>query len=131
MGNDPSLFTTIQQCRICAARLDNELTSFAALPVAGTYGKPGETSPDPVSPLTLMQCSACGFVQLKESIQASFYERYRFLSGVAPGYKEHLSAIASDLAGQLAPGRHVLEIGASDGTLLDYLRSFGFSVAGF
>jgi len=78
-----------------------------------------------------MQCSACNFVQLKESIRPSFYEQYRFLSGVASGYKEHLSAIARDLASQLPPASHVIEIGASDGTLLDYLRSFGFSVVGF
>ena len=66
-------------------------------------------------------------MQLRESLEPSFYSQYKFLSGVAGAYREHLNWLADGL------GRagNVLEIGASDGTLLELLRARGCGVAGF
>ena len=131
MSDISGLFRVTRICRLCASPLSNELASFASLPVAGIYTNPKEPVADPVFPLTLMQCAACGLVQLKESLSPSFYTRYRFLSGVASGYRSHLAAIAGDLANALPSGASVLEIGASDGTLLALLAERGLRVAGF
>jgi SAM-dependent methyltransferase len=118
-------------CRICADPLGDELISFADLPVAGAYVSPNSPPPDPVFPLALLRCSSCGLVQLRESLSPSFYSHYSFMSGVATGYKEYLSLFAEHLAESLESGSSVLEIGCSDGTLLQSLREAGFSVAGF
>lgn len=118
-------------CRICFARLDDEIIAFDGLPVAGAYVEPQDPLPDPVFPMTLLRCSACGLVQLRESLAPSFYSHYTFMSGVASGYKNHLSLIAAHLRECCEPGTRVLEIGCSDGTLLQLLRDLGFAVAGF
>ena len=118
-------------CRICADPLGDELIAFADLPVAGAYVSPNSPPPDPVFPLALLRCSSCGLVQLRESLSPSFYSHYSFMSGVATGYKNYLSLFAEHLAETLKPGSRVLEIGCSDGTLLQSLRNAGFSVAGF
>lgn len=118
-------------CRVCFAQLHEELIAFDNLPVAGTYVSPSDLGPDPVFPLTLLRCTNCGLVQLRESLAPSFYKQYSFMSGVADGYKNHLSAIAVHLGEHWQPGTRVLEVGCSDGTLLHMLSGFGFSVAGF
>jgi C-methyltransferase C-terminal domain/Methyltransferase domain/Putative zinc binding domain len=120
-----------EKCRICGASLANELIAFDDLPVAGVYVSPEDLPPDPVFPLTLTQCAACGLVQLRESVVPSFYNRYSFISGVATGYKNYLRLLGKHLADKLTQGSGVLEIGCSDGTLLQFLRDTGFSAAGF
>lgn len=126
-----NLFVRRDTCRICFAQLFEELIAFHGLPVAGSYVLPQDPPPDPVFPLTLLRCSGCGLVQLRESLAASFYSHYSFMSGVAAGYKHHLSLLAAHLRDSRKAGTRVLEIGCSDGTLLKLLRDFGFSVAGF
>ncbi len=122
------MLTLRESCRLCGAGLARTLIGFEALPVAGAYVQPG--SPGPVFPLNLMQCDSCGLVQLRESIDPEFYSSYRFLSGAATGYLPHLERIA-DAIHRLEPGAKVLEIGASDGTLLELLRQRGLHAAGF
>lgn len=119
-------------CRICATPIgDDKLIDFDALPVAGAYVSPKDAPPDPVFPLTLLRCSGCGLVQLRESLAPEFYSHYSFMSGVANGYKDYLSRLASHLGEYLVKGSRVLEIGCSDGTLLQFLQDVGLSVAGF
>ncbi len=134
-----SKLTTFQQdmvvrregCRICGAALASELIAFDDLPVAGVYVSQEDIPPDPVFPLTLTHCTDCGLVQLRESVVPSFYNRYSFISGVATGYKNYLRLLGKHFAETLTQGSRVLEIGCSDGTLLQLLRDAGFAVAGF
>jgi SAM-dependent methyltransferase len=131
MTDNSSLLRVTKICRLCGSPLADQLAGFPMLPVAGTYSDPAVPAAEPVFPLTLMRCHTCGLAQLKESLSPSFYTQYRFLSGVAAGYRSHLMAIANDLGNDLAAGASVLEIGASDGTLLALLREQGLRVAGF
>lgn len=125
------LFVRRDTCRICSAKLGGEIIAFDGLPVAGAYVLPEDPPPDPVFPLTLLRCSSCGLVQLRESLVPSFYSHYSFMSGVASGYKNYLSLVAAHLKERRESGTRVLEIGCSDGTLLQLLRGLGFLVAGF
>ncbi|MGH9606794.1 MAG: class I SAM-dependent methyltransferase [Terracidiphilus sp.] len=120
-----------ESCRICGASLGRELITFDALPVSGAYVSPQDPPPDPVFPLSLIQCSACGLAQLRESVTPSFYSRYCFMSGVAAGYMNYLGHFAKHISDTLEQGTRVLEIGCSDGSLLELLRNAGFKVAGF
>jgi 2-polyprenyl-3-methyl-5-hydroxy-6-metoxy-1,4-benzoquinol methylase len=127
MTSPHSLLRPALHCRLCAAPFAGTLANFPPLPVAGTYASPADTAPEPLFPLTLVRCAHCGLVQLRESLAPSFYSQYRFLSGVAGAYRDHLTALAGGLAG----AGNVLEIGASDGTLLGLLAERGCRVAGF
>lgn len=131
MSSSQLLFAPRTACRICTRNLEEELVAFLDLPVSGVYVSPESPLPDPVFPLTLLRCSFCGLVQLRESLSASFYSRYSFMSGVATGYKDYLTQLASHLQKKLQPGTRIIEIGCSDGTLLKSLGDTGFSVAGF
>ena len=120
-----------RECRLCRATMLEPLIAFPALPVAGTYVSSSAQDADPVFPLSLTECGQCGLVQLGESLAPSFYRRYQFLSGVAAGYRDHISGVARDVSVLVPQNGGVLEIGASDGTFLEELRGMGFSVAGF
>jgi SAM-dependent methyltransferase len=120
-----------KNCRVCGTALGRKLIAFDALPVAGAYVSPHDPPPDPVFPLSLLQCTVCGLVQLRQSVTPSFYSRYSFMSGVAAGYMSYLGHFAEHISNTLDLGTRVLEIGCSDGSLLDLLRNAGFRVAGF
>jgi hypothetical protein len=120
-----------KNCRLCGALLGKELIAFDSLPVAGAYVSPQDPPPDPAFPLTLIRCTACGLVQLGEPVGPRFYSRYSFISGVATGYRNYLGLFARHLAETLGPGSRILEVGRSDGTLLQFLRDSGFIVYGF
>lgn len=120
-----------EECRVCGSALGKELITFDALPVAGAYVSPQDPPPDPVFPLSLLQCIACGLVQLRQSVTPAFYRRYSFMSGVASGYVSYLGHFAQHVSNTLGSGKRVLEIGCSDGSLLELLRNAGFNVAGF
>ena len=126
-----AMIRTQRECRLCRATMPHPLIAFPGLPVAGTYVSSSTQDADPVFPLSLVECNRCGLVQRGESLAPSFYVRYQFLSGVAVGYRNHLSGLVRDVSALLPQDAAVLEIGASDGTLLEELRGRGFSVAGF
>jgi SAM-dependent methyltransferase len=131
MTRTEQLFFQRETCRSCFAQLSDEIVAFENLPVAGAYVSPQDPLPDPVSPLTVLRCSECGLVQLREMLAPSFYSHYSFMSGVAGGYREYLGQLASHLAECYESGVRVLEVGCSDGTLLQLLDERGFFVAGF
>jgi SAM-dependent methyltransferase len=131
MPSSPELIVRRDTCRICSRQFGDEIIAFESLPVAGAYVLPEDPLPDPIFPLTLLRCSGCGLVQLRESLAPSFYSHYSFMSGVASGYMDYLKLVAAHLGERSKPGTRVLEIGCSDGTLLELLRDLGFSVSGF
>ena len=125
------VFIRRDRCRSCSAQLSDEIVAFESLPVAGAYVSPHDPLPDPASPLTVLRCSECGLVQLRETLAPSFYSQYSFMSGVAGGYRNYLKQLASHLGECYPRGARVIEVGCSDGTLLQCLGELGFSVAGF
>jgi len=126
-----NLMDVQKRCRSCAAPLEEVLIEFASLPVAGAYVAPESPDEDPLLPLTLMRCAVCGLVQLRENLLPDFYHGYRFTGGLSSGYKGHLCSIARRLTQEFPPQSRVLEIGSSDGTLLEMLRDGGLVVGGF
>ncbi|MEZ5356975.1 MAG: class I SAM-dependent methyltransferase [Bryobacteraceae bacterium] len=130
------MLTVREKCRLCAGAMGRIFREFPALPVAGAYVRPNaDPGADPLFPLTLLECAECGHVQLRESMKGDFYAQYRFATGASGGYRVHLETVADRLqALGLAPEgqtARVLEIGASDGELLELLAGRGFKVAGF
>lgn len=118
------------RCRLCTAQAPQVLIQYDDVPVAGCYVRPQQEG-DPCKPLEVRRCSDCGLVQLSESLADSFYEDYRFMGDVSGGYRGHLSQVADWVAQEAGLAACVVEIGASNGSLLSMLRDRGLEARGF
>ncbi len=120
-------------CRACGGPLTVSLMHYREpVPVAGCYVEIDSEEDDPCRPLEVVRCGDCGLVQLAQGMDTSFYEDYRFIGGVGTGYPAHLQAVTQWLGRTTHLGAtQVVEVGASDGTLLDMLRQCGAQVVGF
>lgn len=71
-------------------------------------------------PLELLECRGCGLIQLSyiADQREVFPPGHVYATGNTRALREHFSALAADLSAGLSPGALVVDIGASDGTLL-------------
>lgn len=130
-------YETELRCRLCLAAFagnTKRLASYDSLPIAGAYIDPEVArgcADDPVAPLTMLQCSACGLVQLEQSLLPAYYESYSFIGGIGQAYRDYLQSLADDISTVLEAKACILEIGCGDGTLLEVLQRNGHRVFGF
>lgn len=125
----PMLRTEWTRCRLCGPDLEMLFSIpapiISAFPPAGT-----DLAALPRSPLDVLRCRFCGFVQLRHSVDpATLYGEYWYESGINTRMRDELAEIttaARYFLPDLHPGDAVLDIGANDGTLLktypDYLH---------
>jgi methylation protein EvaC len=125
----PSPIRTVSACRLCKGEELHLLALRPEVPVAGIYLDRDDPREGPRSALTFLQCSACGLVQLAESLDPEIYRRYPFAGATSTGYRGWLEELASELP--VAPGTRALEIGCGDGTLLSLLRDRGAEALGY
>lgn len=115
------IYTETSRCRSCHSdRLDSVL-DFGELFVSDFLpaGKDGVRAP-----LHVIRCADCGLVQLRHTVDRDilFRRNYFYRSGVNESMRAALSDVADHAMRlvDLKPGDHVLDIGANDGTLLDF-----------
>jgi NDP-4-keto-2,6-dideoxyhexose 3-C-methyltransferase len=111
----------IYRCRICESNNFRGLFDLGELHSCGIF--PRENEPDaPVAPLNLIQCVACGLVQLSHDFAGDdlFRSTYGYRSGLNESMVRHLRQIANAVQHRAAlrAGDIVLDIGSNDGTLL-------------
>jgi NDP-4-keto-2,6-dideoxyhexose 3-C-methyltransferase len=111
----------IGRCRICASSQFRELFDLGQLHSCGVFPRQGEPDP-PAAPLDLVQCAACGLVQLSHDFAGDdlFRSTYGYRSGLNESMVTHLGHIAAAAQRRVAlrSGDIVLDIGSNDGTLL-------------
>ena len=116
------MIKAIPACRLCESR---ELTSLIDL---GEQYLTGIFPATPNQPLTrgqleLVKCDLCSLVQLRHSydLAAMYGPTYGYRSGLNKSMVEHLrgKTMALQKLCPLKPGDAVLDIGSSDGTLLN------------
>lgn len=125
------MYKTIQQCRICGNRQLTEVLNFGEQYLSSTFVK--DNSQEPLSkvriPLRAVLCdraknpSACGLVQLKETVERDFmYRSYFYRSGTNPMMRGALREIVESVSGNVnfEKGDAVLDIGCNDGTMLTF-----------
>lgn len=117
--------TPISRCKICGGESLCEVFSLGDLASCGVF--PSKEQPDPPkAPLTLVQCEACGLVQLGHNFDADdlFRHSYGYRSGINESMVRHLRDIASIVMQRvkLEPGDIILDIGSNDGTSLSFYR---------
>jgi NDP-4-keto-2,6-dideoxyhexose 3-C-methyltransferase len=111
----------IGRCRICDTRHFRELFDLGQLHSCGVFPRQNEADP-PAAPLNLVQCTACGLVQLSHDFAGDdlFRSTYGYRSGLNESMVAHLGGITAAVQRRVAlkAGDIVLDIGSNDGTLL-------------
>lgn len=136
-------FTVRETCRLCDAKLPDErvldlgYTALANALLSADAVKQFELYPghadygvqEFTAPLYLVQCSACGHVQLPVVVDPKllFTRDYAYRSGTSPVFRAHLHAVAREAAPGLIGDQQALavDIGSNDGALLEELQNVG------
>lgn len=121
-------------CRLCRGEDLRELLHLGEQSLTGVFPRSGE--PDPSKgPLTLVQCAACGLVQLRQSYDLGelYGNNYGYRSGLNRSMVEHLGNKVAALRRivEPGPGDLVLDIGCNDGTTLSFYPAGAARLAGF
>jgi SAM-dependent methyltransferase len=127
-----SLYTTRDTCRLCRSKRMWKAVALQPLPVASPNVKGGGTIVE-TGPADLWQCSECGFLQLASLINPEFqYRNFQYFTGLSAGLREHFGELIGELAkaGEIGPGKQVLDIGSNDGSLLRLVLPYGAKVLG-
>ena len=126
------LAETRHTCRLCKSDNIWKAVPLAPLPVAspnvGSSARIAETAP-----ADLWQCRACGFLQLNTIVNPEFqYRNFQYFTGISVGLREHFGELIGGLAkaGEIGPGRLVVDIGSNDGSLLRFAKDLGARVLG-
>lgn len=118
----------IDRCRICNLVQFRELFDLGQPHLCGVFPRRGEADP-PAAPLNLVQCTACGLVQLSHDFSGDdlFRSTYGYRSALNERMVTHLGRIVAAAQSRVAlePGNVVLDIGSNDGTLLTLYRVDG------
>ena len=111
----------IGRCRICGSDQFRELFDLGQLHSCGVFPRQDEADP-PAAPLNLIQCVACGLVQLSHDFSGDdlFRSTYGYRSGLNESMVHHLGQVVAAAQRRVAlrAGDVVLDIGSNDGTLL-------------
>ncbi len=110
------------QCRICSSQDLTTILDLGSQSMSAVFPEKLSENPEK-SPLELMRCRACGFVQLRHSADVSdmYGVSYGYHSSLSPTMVKHLDGIVERLVELAKPSStdSVLDIGSNDGTLLN------------
>ena len=123
MISTKQLFSEITECRVCASPQLAEAMAFGDQYLASTFVEKNEGHPlaSLRVPLSVMLCTSCGQVQLKETVdRETLYHEYFYRSGTNPMMRNALQEIVDILSAlpQLRPGDAIVDLGCNDGTML-------------
>lgn len=132
------MYRDITHCRICGADTLVDVLDLGEQFLSSSFVKDNEA--EPLSkirvPLTVLLCTTCGLVQLRQTVDRDLmYRSYFYRSETNPMMREALKDIVTDINSrvELNAGDAVLDIGCNDGTMLGYydagLRRFGMDPA--
>lgn len=129
MGTD---YHVRPDCRLCASPLKRSVLQLEPTPLANEFLQPGDVREE-LFPLYLVECMACGHVQLPVVVDPErLFRNYVYVSGTSPTFVEHFRRYADEVsqAHNLQEGDLVVEIGSNDGTLLRWFQQKGLRVLG-
>ena len=119
-----------QTCRVCGSSALSPVIDLGEQFLQGSFVRPGRPAPSLRKlPTSLVRCDprcderACGLLQMEFTVPPEIlYASYWYRSGTNATMREHLREIVAEaivLRGSEAPAA-VLDIGANDGTLLEF-----------
>lgn len=130
-----ALYSIIEKCRVCGSEKLQPVLDLGSTPLADgllTQQRLGE--PEPFCPLTVVFCSDCSLVQIRETVvpEVLFGGEYPYFSSVSPALLEHFRASVAEIMSRrrLGAGSLVLELASNDGYLLKNYVARGIPVLG-
>lgn len=129
MGKD---YHIRNDCRLCNSEMLRGVLALEPTPLANEFLKPGDVQEE-LFPLHLVECLACGHVQLPVVVDPErLFRNYVYVSGTSPAFVDHFRRYADEVwqAHNLKEGDLVVEIGSNDGTLLQFFKDKGARVLG-
>lgn len=128
-------FTTITECRSCAARDLEAVLDLGLMPLSdGLVPEGFDRSLEERYPLTLVRCRACSLLQILETVDPKilFNEDYPYFSSFSPALVEHARLNVAGIIERTGVGDDslVIEIASNDGYLLQWFTQRGIPVLG-
>ncbi|MFY9288061.1 MAG: class I SAM-dependent methyltransferase [Alphaproteobacteria bacterium] len=112
--------STMSKCRLCGSKHIHSVLDMGSMALTGVFPRPEQ--PDPLtSPLELVICEDCKFVQSRHTVDPSLmYQEYWYRSGTNQTMRDHLKGVVVDVLSHTSvnAGDIVIDTGCNDGTLL-------------
>lgn len=123
------------RCRHCGAELRLPLIDLGSAPPSNAYlTEQTLNAPEKWYPLSVLVCEHCWLAQTRDFAQASelFDADYAYFSGFSSSWLAHCEKYVADIALRfgLNADSHVVEVGANDGYLLQYMTALGIPCTG-
>lgn len=118
----------ITNCRLCKNQNLKIVLQFGEVALANSYPVTQDEIED-FFPLTLVKCSDCGHVQLKETINPNkLFLNYLYSSSDSPSLLKHFAEYAQDIKTRFDYNTHptIIDIGSNDGILLKEFENINF-----
>ena len=131
-------YTVINKCRICYNDSVNEILKLEPQYIATTFVTNNENNPMAKIkiPLTLILCTKCGLVQLKETVRPDLlYKNYFYRTAINDTMKRDLQDVVNYAVENVKTEIDdvVVDMGANDCTMVsmypDHLKRFGIEPA--
>ena len=127
------MLTIRETCRLCDSRDSRVVLELPPTPIGDRYTETPEPDVERF-PLTLIRCTACGLLQLREVIDPeTLYGHYRYRTGESLGLSAYFDRYVAEIAPVMVTNRmrpHVVDIGSNDGTLLRAFQRRGYIATG-
>jgi SAM-dependent methyltransferase len=121
-------------CRLCGGHDVRLALPMQPSPIGDAFVDADKKDlPQPLFPLDLYQCAACGHVQNLDVVNPDLlFREYLFVTSSSGGLKAHFRKYADDVAAsfKLPSGSLLVEIGSNDGTLMRFFKEKGMRVLG-
>jgi len=118
---------SISVCRACRSDELHDVLSLGKMPLANAlFDSRAEAIDAPRYPLTLTRCSACGLVQIRETVEPDLlFRHYAYFSSSSVPLMDHFAGVAGELRERygLTFEDLVVDVGANDGVFLRHLLS--------
>ena len=123
------------ECRHCGNKLNRIFADLGKLPLSNSYLTSTDLKEvEKCYPLRVMVCEECWLVQTEKFVEVEqiFTEDYAYFSSVSTSWLDHARRYVDQITIMLALGKGsmVVEIGANDGYLLQYLLKKGIPCYG-
>jgi SAM-dependent methyltransferase len=129
------LYAVIEGCRSCGSAALESVIDLGSTPLADRLlTKDALREPEPFCPLTVVFCSDCSLLQIRETVDPEilFGSDYPYYSSVSPSLLAHFEASAADVMRRrrLESTSQVVELASNDGYLLRHYLARGIRVLG-
>jgi len=130
--NSPSYHR--DNCRLCASRDLELVVPLGPTPIADDYVPASRLNEkQPIFPLDLYLCCACGHVQLLDVVDPNIlFGNYVYVTSISTSLVEHFREYTDEVLRRAnAPaGALVIDVGSNDGSLLKFFKQRGMRVLG-